>query len=255
LKKYQFLFNGQTLIVACLSFASSWISLRFQFTVFADFLVVGVFIVFPISFTMRAAYRRREHAIQYLSLFKASLLSVFYCFENSKLARNKKSQIKNVLANTSHRLIEYLSGKSEDVSAIRQSSVGFFLFIQENGDELKGRFSVKVMQFYYHVNESLEFLIATKRHQSPWAIRPIILCSIYIFLLIYPASLLNRTGIQVSVGYVFVMTLSKALILICLYNIQGLLEDPFNQNSVDGIKLDDFQFFERMDPIPSQRVG
>ena len=38
------------------------------------------------------------------------------------------------------------------------------------------------------------------------------------------------------------MTVSKALVLIFLYNIQNLLEDPFNQNSPDGIRLDDFKF-------------
>ena len=33
----------------------------------------------------------------------------------------------------------------------------------------------------------------------------------------------------------------KILILISLYNIQVLMEDPFNVNTPDGIRLDDFR--------------
>ena len=118
----------------------------------------------------------------------------------------------------------------------------------QNENEVKGSFSVKALQFYHHVNESLEFLVATKRHESPWAIRLIVLCSICVFTIIYPASLLERTGLHTSFWYIFAMTFSKALILVCLFNIQRLLEDPFNQNSIDGIKLNDFKFPEQSDP-------
>jgi hypothetical protein len=38
------------------------------------------------------------------------------------------------------------------------------------------------------------------------------------------------------------MTAGKGLVLISLYNVQTFLEDPFNQNGPDDIRLDDFRF-------------
>ena len=191
---------------------------------------------------MREAFRRRERAIGYLSLFKSSLQSVFFCFENSKLTDEKKMEIKNILSNISAGLLQYLAGKPDNKSNIDQQSERFFTFIQENEENLKSSFSVKVMLFFFRVNESIEFLLATKRHQTPLGIRLIVLFGIYLFAVFYPASLLHHTGLQVSLGYVFTMTFFKAFLFICLYNIQNALEDPFRQNSVDSIRLHDFQF-------------
>src|SRR6478672_2832796 len=98
MKKYRFLFSIHTLFIAIISLISSFVSIRFEFALFADFLIVGVILAFPISFSMRESFRRRERAIAYLSLFKGSLQSVFYCFENSKLDQEKKMQIKNILS-------------------------------------------------------------------------------------------------------------------------------------------------------------
>jgi hypothetical protein len=70
----------------------------------------------------------------------------------------------------------------------------------------------------------------------------IIVLGAYLFVVFYPASLLSKTGFQVSVWYVFIMTAFKGVIFICLYNIQNYLVDPFNQTGADGVKLEEFDF-------------
>ena len=251
MKKYRFLFSIHTLFVACISLISSYISIRFEFALFADFLIVGVILAFPISFTLREAFRRRERAIGYLSLFKASLQSVFFCFENSKLIQEKKLEVKNILSNISTGLIKYLAGKPDNKPNIAQHTQRFFLFIGENEENLKSSFSVKIMLFFFRVNESIEFLLATKRHQTPLGVRLIVLFGIYMFAVLYPPSLLHRIGFQVSLGYVFAMTFFKAFLFICLYNVQYFLEDPFNQNGMDSIRLHDFESPFLSNTVPS----
>jgi hypothetical protein len=242
MKKFNFIFSIHTPVIICLSLISSYISLYFHLVLYIDFIIVSVIIAFPISFTMREAFRRREKALEYISLFKASLQSLFYCFESSDLDKNKKSEIRNILANTSTELIRYLSDKGGNHKSVQEVSNRAYLFIQENEENLKKSFSVKILLFMFRINESLTFLMATKRHQTPWAIRLIILLGVYLFVVFYPASLLSRTGFQVSLGYVFVMTCFKGIIFICLYNIQNFLVDPFNQTGADGVKLEDFEF-------------
>ena len=149
MKKYRFLFSIHTLIIAVISLISSYISIQFEFALFADFLIVGVILAFPISFAMREAFRRRERAIGYLSLFKASLQSVFFCFENSKLDQEKKKEIKNILLNISTGLFQYLAGKPENKPNIDQHTQRFFSFIGENEENLKSSFSVKIMLFFF----------------------------------------------------------------------------------------------------------
>jgi len=242
MKKFNFILSIHTPVIICLSLISSYISMYFHFVLYIDFIIVSVIIAFPISFVMREAFRRREKALEYISLFKASLQSLFYCFESSDLDKNKKSEIRDILANTSHQLIGYLSDKWEDFRSVHEFANRIYLFIQENEKELKRSFSVKVLLFMFRVNESLTFLMATKRHPTPWAIRMIIVLGAYLFVVFYPASLLSKTGFQVSVWYVFIMTSFKGIIFICLYNIQNYLVDPFNQTGADGVKLEEFDF-------------
>jgi hypothetical protein len=79
--------------------------------------------------------------------------------------------------------------------------------------------------------------------------KAIVLVAIYGFVIFYPASLLHKTGFTVPFWYVFATTSLKALFLISFYNIQSMIEDPFNQNSPDGIRLNDFRFVYQPEPV------
>jgi hypothetical protein len=73
------------------------------------------------------AFRRRERALQYLSLFKASLQSVFYSLEASKLDEVKRTEFRSIAENISATLLKYLTGKSTDSVA---GAPGFPFHIQ-----------------------------------------------------------------------------------------------------------------------------
>ena len=126
---------------------SSFISLQYKIALYIDFVIVGIILSFPISFAMREAFRRRERAIQYLSLFKSTLQSIFYCFESSKLDRIKKDEVKHILMHTSEEMIDYLSGNSEQHSSLESDPGRLLLFIQNNEENIKSSFSVKILSF------------------------------------------------------------------------------------------------------------
>jgi hypothetical protein len=195
------------------------------------------------------AFRRRERALQYLSLFKASLQSVVYAFGNSKLDEDKKTEIKSIAGSVTDELIEYLSRNKHDATAVQKASHAIYTFVQVNRENMKSTFSVKILLFLFRINESIEFLLATRRHSIPWGPKAIVLFAIYVFAVFYPASLLHQTGFNVPFWYVFTMTSAKSLFLISFYNIQKMLEDPFNQNSPDGIRVNDFQFVYQPEPV------
>jgi hypothetical protein len=92
------------------------------------------------------------------------------------------------------------------------------------------------------MNESVEFLLATHRHRTPWGPRAIVLATIYIFAISYPAALLHDAGTGATFWYLAIMTASKGFLLISFFNVQNLLENPFDQTGPDDIRLDDFKF-------------
>ncbi len=80
MKKFNFILSIHTPVIILLSFISAYISLHFHFVLYIDFIIVSVIIAFPISFVMREAFRRREKALEYISLFKASPSVTFLFF-------------------------------------------------------------------------------------------------------------------------------------------------------------------------------
>ena len=223
------------------SIISSYICFRLKLTLYSDFLILGLVIVFPITFSLREAFRRRERALEYLSLFKASLQSLYYSIESSKLNKDKKLEFKNIARNISELLIECLS-KTSKAAAVQKRSHSIFTFIQANKETISRTLSLKIFFFVFRINDSIEFLLAVKRHRTPWGIRAVVLVAIYAFAIMYPASLLRETGSDATLGYLCFATGFKSVILISLYNVQTLLEDPFNQKGPDDIRLDDFTF-------------
>ena len=241
MKKYLLIFNFQTLLITVLSLLSCYVTVYFQFKIFSDFLLIGLLILFPLTFTMREAFRRRERSLQYLSLLKASLQSVYYSFQNSSLEESKKTEFGNLANNLSVSLMQYLSGASTEVAAVERARQALITFILQNKKAIK-KISDKILLFVFRTNESLEFLLAVRRHNTPWGPRTIILLAIYLFAIFYPPSALFQGGAGLKMWNLFFMTVFKVLILISFYNVQVLMEDPFDPKSPDGIRLNDFQF-------------
>lgn len=243
MNKYLSIFNVQTLLIIGFSMISSYICLKFQLTIYLDFLILGIMIIFPITFSLRSAFRRRERALQYLSFFKATLQSVYYTLQSSKLANEKKNEFRNIAENVSGMLLGYLASKPGDAMDVQEASHAIYRFIQSNKADLKRTLSVKLFLFLFRINESIEFLLATRRHRTPWGPRAIVLFGIYSFVIFYPASLLHDVGPGVQLWYLMLSTAFKGLLFISLYNVEALLEDPFDQRGPDGIRLDDFGFY------------
>ncbi len=242
MKKYLPVFNRQTLIVVFLSTASACLSWYFQFRLYIDFLILGLIIAFPLTLTMKLAFKRRERALQSLSSLKASIMSLFYSFENRNITADKKRELEVILITLSDNLTAYLSVPKSDFITVRRSSEAIVKFVRTNNEELQASFSSKVLFFLQRVNKELELLSAIKNHHTPSGIRGLILIAIYFFAIFYPASLLNKTGFDVQLWYVIAMGLFKSFILISLYNTQELLEYFFERETADAIRLDDFSF-------------
>jgi hypothetical protein len=152
----------------------------------------------------------------------------------------KKAEILGLAGNVTDTLIEYLSTKTGNAVTVQQASSSMGEFIMLHRKETKSN-SFKIFSFVLRVNESIEFLLAVKRHHTPWGPRAIVLFTIYLFALFYPPAILSESGFAIATWNLFLMTAGKIIILISLYNVQRLMEDTFNPYTPDAIRLDDFR--------------
>lgn len=155
------------------------------------------------------------------------------------MEEQRKAEILGLAGNVTDTLIEYLSTKTGDAATVQQASSTMGAFIMVHRKETKSN-SFKIFSFVLRVNESIEFLMAVKRHHTPWGPRAIVLFTIYVFALFYPPAILSEAS-AITTWNLFLMTAGKIIILISLYNVQRLMEDTFNPYTPDAIRLNDFR--------------
>ena len=92
MSRYLIIINFRTLLTLFLSFLVPFIAYEFQVVYNIDLTLMSIAIIFPLVFTIRGAFRRREKALEHLSRFKASLKTVENLFLNSKMTDELKKE-------------------------------------------------------------------------------------------------------------------------------------------------------------------
>ena len=70
--------DRQTIIVMLLAITSTFLCEKFNLVADLPSGLIGVAIIFPIVFSINAAYRRREEALRYFASLKAHSVAIFY---------------------------------------------------------------------------------------------------------------------------------------------------------------------------------
>src|SRR6185436_4273854 len=78
LKSFFLIINYKTLIITALSVISTYVCFHMGFLAKFPDMLVGVAIVFPVVFSISAAYTRRETALQRFSDFKGHAIAIYY---------------------------------------------------------------------------------------------------------------------------------------------------------------------------------
>ena len=73
MSRYLVILNFRTLIALTISIIIPYVAYKFNVNYDIDLTLISIAIIFPLVFTIRGAFRRREKALEHLSLFRASL--------------------------------------------------------------------------------------------------------------------------------------------------------------------------------------
>jgi hypothetical protein len=245
MNKYLTIINPRTILAVGIAAAVTYFVIDHDFQYNFDLTMVSIAIIFPLVFTIRSAFRRREKALEYLSRFKAGLITVDACFqENRKLSPESKEEVRQVIRNISLYLIGVLGDGSSTQGKLNEEAGKIAGFIRTHSDHIGNATALKIYRFMKDVYEGIENVLAIKHHRTPISIRAYCLIFIYIYPVIYTPSLYNRLheGISYNDSWIlYTLSMFSTFILISLYNVQEQLENPFDQHGVDDVRLDDFK--------------
>ena len=197
--------------------------------------------VFPLVFSIRGSFRRREKALEHLSKFRSALKTVNYLvISNSLITEESKNELKAILVEISEQTMVHLRSKHDSTKDLDAVVNKVHQFILAQGDTLSRGVRDKVFRFMKDLHEAIENLHAINTHRTPISLKAYCKIFIYIFPMIYSPSLISTIGPEANPTITYFVVILTEFILISLYNIQDQLEYPFDDD-LDDIKLDAFK--------------
>ena len=240
MKKFLALFNVRTWITLAIALMATFFTIHYNFQIHHNFLLLGLLIVFPVVKSFQFAFKRRERALEYLSVFRGGLTTVNQFFQHAgKLSPENKVIGRDMIIRTSDVLINYLKTRQPGIKEVYAQLDQVSVFLQQHHEEIGGKTVSLIIRYMREVQVSTTYLISLTRHRTVLFLRMLALAFINIFPLIH-APLMNNMFSEWP-GLIYVLTSVTGLVLITLYNVQYQLENPFDERGYDDIKLEDFR--------------
>ena len=146
--RYLSIINYRTLITILLSLFIPYCAYKFEVFYNIDLTLISLAIIFPLVFAIRGAFKRREKALEHLSLYRGSLKTIEYFFINSsKLSDDSKNDVKTLLIDLSDTFLNYLSKDDNNSAEIDKKTESLFDFIIAHGEEISGGVRQKIFRF------------------------------------------------------------------------------------------------------------
>jgi predicted membrane chloride channel (bestrophin family) len=240
--RYLAIINTRTLIAIIISVITPIIAYYYNINYHIDLTLISIAIVFPLVFTIRSSFRRREKALEHLSQFRGAAKTIQYYFLSANMLNDeKKKEISVILEDISETLMSHLSSSDYSTKELDESIDKVNAFILANNDMISKSVKDKIIRFMNDLHESIENLHAIHTHRTPVSLKAYCLIFIYIFPLIYTPTIINKIGLDTTIWITYFVVILSEFILISLYNIQDHMEYPFDREGLDDINLDTFK--------------
>ena len=247
--KYLDIIDHRSLTISVLCIVVTFFCLRLNFSYDVDLIIFSIAIIFPLVFTIREAFRRRQYCIRLLGELKAGISAFYFSMENSnKLTLEEKQEVHDMMNALSEAFIHGLRDKSnKEIEEVRDQIRKVYHYVDTNRKSVSNNTSLKLIRLVRDIQESIEVLNGYKIHGTPVSLRAYCLIFIYILPFIFSPTLVHNLS-EHPVWLTYTLSVLHGFILMSLYNLQAHIEDPFDQIGLDDIKLVEFQFHEELDP-------
>ena len=242
IRLYFSIINYRTYLTMVISFVTTYLFYRYNFSFDLDLTLLSIAIIFPLVFTIRGSFRRRENALEHLSEFRSALKVLHYFFmSNNKLSEEDKNEIQSILHEINDKTLEILRDKNGNMKNLDEILQKVYVFTLDDNRALARSLRDKIFRFMKDLHESIENVYAIHIHRTPISLKAYCEVFIYIFPCIYAPTIIYSIGANNPHWVTFLVVMLTEFILISLYNIQNQLEYPFDDVGLDDINLENFK--------------
>ncbi len=147
-----------------------------------------------------------------------------------------------ILVEISEETLSHLAQKHEQTTELDPIIDKVQHFMNTREEIISKNLKDRIFRFMRDLHESIENLHAINIHRTPILLKAYCKIFIYIFPLIYAPTVIFNLGPGTSHLVAYAVVVLTQFILISLYNIQDQLENPFDDDGPDDIKLETFRF-------------
>jgi predicted membrane chloride channel (bestrophin family) len=237
--------NFQTVIVTILSVIGTFICIKKEWYADLPSGLIGIAIIFPIVFSINAAYKRREEGLKYFSSLKASAIAFHYANRDWITVENSGLQEEaNLLIQKLFKVIkEYFTAhpKNEDEKrfyAVYDMFSEFSLFNEKlRAAGVSNSEISRLNQYLRAMIIDFEKMRNIFLYKTPISLRAYSQIFLNLFPILYAPYFaeIGRTSFTI-IGYIVAIIYS--VVLVSLDNIQEDMENPYDQIGEDDIHLD-----------------
>jgi len=241
--------DHQTIIVMLMAVASTYLCKRFQVIADMPSGLIGVAIIFPIVFSINAAYRRREEALRYFASLKAHAVAIFYAHRDwvPSSEHRDEERITKIIHSLLKSIRRYFLAAEQERTERLKNVYSIFSEISRSHETLRdngvpANEISRTNQYLRAIMMEFERMRNILLYRTPISLRSyshVFLNSFPILFGPYFAHL--ATKFTPIAGYVIAVLYS--LILVSLDNIQEALENPYDAIGEDDVKLDIEEYF------------
>ena len=219
------------------------VSLCYQYNVNfnVDLTLLSIAIIFPLVFTIRGSFRRREKALEHLSQYRSAMKTLHYFITTSTLLDEEEVSLKLLLENIEDKTILHLKSHEGSIKNLDEEVDKVYEFIHSRKETISKSLKDKLFKYMCDLHEAIDNLNGIHVHRTPVSLKAYCKVFIYIFPLIYAPTIIFNIGETYNHFAVYFVVILTEFILISLYNIQDDLEYPFDAKGLDDIQLDHFK--------------
>jgi len=224
-----------------ISFASVFLCYHFEIFFKVDLTLLSIAIIFPLVFTIRGSFRRREKALEHLSQYRSAMKTLYYFITTSTLLEEEESILKHLLENIENKTLLHLKSQQSSIKDLDEEVDKVYEFIHSRRETIPKGLKDKLFKYLCDLHEAIDNLNGIHVHRTPVSLKAYCEVFIYIFPLIYAPTIISEIGKNYNHIAVYFVVMLTEFILISLYNIQDDLEYPFDEKGLDDIKLNHFK--------------
>ena len=214
---------------------------KYKININVDYTIMSIAIVFPLVFSITSAYQRRQDAIDLYLEFRNKIIdltNIFYAVENIKA--KDYNQLFNLLQEVQSILNTYLidSDSENSFDQIREKRKEVLLIIDSHKKIFNEREKDSLIRVKNELFLSAEKIRGIKIHGTPISLKKYCLLFIYFSPFLYNSqSTINDFNWSLFSPIPLLFSMVISFVLMTLYNVQDYIENPFDQEGLDDLKI------------------